>query len=261
MKRRHWFEFNEIDWLPAIMRGLITDYLVTVGRLTQSFSPLLPLLLRALEHGRNRQRIIDLCSGSGGPWIYLADQVERLSDSRVEIVLSDLYPDPAGATGAKASRLLTRHAQPVDATDLKKCPAGLLTVINAFHQFRPDKARELLRCSVEQGQSIAVFEMLQRRWRALGLVVLTPVLVLILTPFTRPFAWSRLLLTYVIPVAPVLITWDTLVSMLRCYRPDELMTMARSIDNGRFDWHAGSYWHHGSPVTFLVGYPLAGQPA
>ena len=71
---------------------------------------------------------------------------------------------------------------------------------------------------------------------------------------------SRLLFTYVIPVAPLLITWDAVVSTLRCYTPEELLAMAQRAGGGDYQWSAGSYWFRGVPVTYLVGHPVRNGP-
>ncbi|MEZ5362682.1 MAG: hypothetical protein R2748_10195 [Bryobacterales bacterium] len=65
-------------------------------------------------------------------------------------------------------------------------------------------------------QPIAAFEAAEALGGDLPLV-LVPLFVLLMTPFIRPFRWSRLFWTYVIPVLPLAIFWDGVVSYLRAY--------------------------------------------
>ena len=58
-------------------------------------------------------------------------------------------------------------------------------------------------------------------------MLLTPFAVWLMTPFMRPFRWSRLLLTYPLPLVPLTCLWDGIVSQLRAYTADELVELVR----------------------------------
>jgi hypothetical protein len=83
-------------------------------------------------------------------------------------------------------------------------------------------------------------------------------MVLLLTPFVRPFRWSRILLTYALPLIPALVLFDGTVSMLRIYLPDELRELVASVEgNETFDWDIGRLPIPRMPIgiTYLVGTP------
>ncbi|MDN5863546.1 MAG: hypothetical protein L0H19_08870, partial [Salinisphaera sp.] len=132
---------------------------------------------------------------------------------------------------------------------------GMRTLFNGFHQFAPEQATALLHDAVEQREPIAVMELLQRSYADCLFALVTPLLVWGLTPWMRPFSWTRLLWTYVLPVVPLVTSWETLVSMWRCYTPQELRCMARDAAGDDYLWFADSYRYWGAPVTFLIGYP------
>jgi len=79
----------------------------------------------------------------------------------------------------------------------------------------------------------------------------------LLTPLVRPFRWSRLLWTYVVPVVPAMLLFDGIVSCLRIYRPEEMKAMALEAGGDAFDWEAGTDYPPGSaiPVPYLIGTP------
>jgi hypothetical protein len=78
-------------------------------------------------------------------------------------------------------------------------------------------------------------------------------LVLLLTPFVRPFTLWRLLLTYVVPVAVPLILWDGIVSCLRSYTPDELRELTRGLESDGYRFHIGRKQTRGGRLTYVLG--------
>ena len=78
-------------------------------------------------------------------------------------------------------------------------------------------------------------------------------MLLLSTPFLRPFELRRLLLTYVLPVLPACVAFDGAVSCLRTWTDEEWLAMARRVPNAhRFDWQVGRR----GPVRHLIGVPV-----
>jgi hypothetical protein len=257
MRRYQLFEIEDQPWCPASVRDCMTDYLQFMLDRTRPYAAALPLLRRALEQGGARL-VVDLCAGGGGPWQQLLPVLAReLPELRV--CLTDRYPNlPAWRLliAARPNRLIA-YPRPVDATAVPPQLRGFRTLFSAFHHFPPALAEEVLADAVRSRQSIGVFEATQRSPLALLLaaVVVIPA-VLLVTPLLRPFRWSRLLLTYVLPLIPLFCLFDGLVSCLRSYTPEELRAMASAADpEGRFTWEIGALRVPGAPlaITYLVG--------
>lgn len=87
------------------------------------------------------------------------------------------------------------------------------------------------------------------RSRSVGLVAmpLQLPLILLLTPFVRPFRWSRLLLTYVVPLIPLLVVFDGTSFLL----------VAGVPGHESFAWDIGSTKVRGFPhrLSHLIGTP------
>lgn len=262
MRRFQLVEIEDLPWCPASIRDSLTDYLQFTFERTRPYARALPLLRHALERDGARL-VVDLCAGAGGSWQHLLpDLVRELPDIRV--CLTDRYPNlPAwrDLISAQPNRLIA-YPRPVDATAVPGHLRGFRTLFTALHHFPPATAQAILADAVRSRQGIAVFEATYRSPLALlmMLVAVIPVLLLI-TPLLRPFRWSRLLLTYVIPVIPLLCLFDGLVSCLRTYTPEELRAMASAADpDGCFTWEIGTLWVPGQhmPVTYLIGQESGG---
>ena len=75
------------------------------------------------------------------------------------------------------------------------------------------------------------------------------------TPFVRPLPLWRLVLTYLIPVIPLLVSWDGLISTLRSYTRDELSELCDGLVGPRYRWVQGGAWKGLQNITWLIGYP------
>ena len=89
------------------------------------------------------------------------------------------------------------------------------------------------------------------------MMALVPLAVWVLTPAIRPFRWSRLFWTYLLPVVPLAVIFDGVVSCLRIYTPEEMLALAREAGGEAYDWQAGVEHPAGSPVPIpnLIGIP------
>lgn len=263
MNRLHLLEIHDQDWCPRAVRNALTDHLQFSHVLLKPYAAMLPVLTRVLEQTGAR-RILDLGSGGGGPWAWLAPAL-RKRGMEVSVCLTDKYPnlDAAGRGRVPASRAIRFHEDPVDATRVPEGLVGFRTMFTAFHHLRPDQARDVLADAVRKRQGIAIFEVVRRSARAFVFALLMPLLVLLLTPFLRPFRWSRLFWTYMIPLVPVAGLFDALVSCLRAYSNGELRDLVRALGATEYDWEVGTAQgtRAAVPVTYLIGIPRsAGQP-
>ena len=234
--RRHLVELHDLPACPSSLRDALTDFLAFALNLARAYDPAGPMLNHAVARTRAR-RVIDLCSGAGGPWSRIATKVG------VPVLLTDLYPHKGV------------HAEPVDARAVPQALDGFRTVFTAFHHFRPDEARAILADAVAQGQGIAVFEAARRAPWEIFVVALTWLGVLLAEPFIRPWSWSRFFWTYLPPVLPFMGTFDGVVSCLRAYSPAELRELVRGLDS--YDWEIGAIRGGWSPLrgTYLIGVP------
>lgn len=256
MPRLQLFELEDLPWFPRAIRDLGTDYIHFVEQRFRLHAPMLPLLQQALRASGER-RIVDLCSGGGGPLPALVRDLVA-AGVPVRCTLTDRFPNLAAFDhlAAASGGAIDCVREPVDARAVPAELPGLRTVCNAFHHFAPTDARAILQAAAAAAQPIAVFEIPDRRWRALVPFLFTPLWLWLATPFLRPFRWRRLLWTYVVPLVPLYCWWDGIVSTFRAYRADELLRMATAT-RGDHEWRSGTVALGALPgrVTWLVGCP------
>lgn len=244
--RLHLVEIHDLPSCPPSLRDALTDFLAFTVNLARAYEPVGPLLCRALAR-TNAWRIVDLCSGAGGPWRRLAAEVG------VPVLLTDLYPHRDGGQSG-----VPLHPEPVDARAVPEQLDGFRTMFTAFHHFRPADARAILEDAVRRGQGIGVFEIARRAPVEMAVIALSWLGTLAFVPFIRPWRWSRFLWTYLPPVLPVVNTFDGVVSCLRAYSVAELKDFVRGMDS--YDWDVGTFRGQRSPLrgTYLIGVPTDG---
>ncbi|HWX20969.1 MAG TPA: class I SAM-dependent methyltransferase [Candidatus Binatia bacterium] len=258
MKRLHLIEIEDQDWCPRSIRDAVTDCLQFSLATTKPYAAIIPVLVTALQRTGTR-RILDLCSGAGGPWVWLHPALVEMGVN-VSVCLTDKYPNLEGIGRANRStnQAISYRPQPVDATQVPGDLTGFRTMFTGFHHLGPEQACAVLADAVRKRQGIGVFEATQRRPLALLLMLLAPVIVLAVTPFIRPFRWSRLFWTYLLPVVPLVTLFDALVSCLRTYSIQELHGLTTRLGTNDYQWNIGTVKGRMTPIpiTYLVGVPI-----
>lgn len=253
MRRLHLFEFGDQAWLPRILRDSETAYLTAAYRVWPALAQRWADKISTVLHTGAPVEIIDLCSGSGGaiPQI-IKELLKRNYDVRA--VLTDLYPNPSIGPDPRIRWLL----DPVDATYVPKELTGVRTMFSAFHHFRPDAARAILRDAFERRRAICIFE--SGSGTLLGIIAMlgVPLAVLALMPLASPFRWAYLLVTYLIPLIPLIILWDGIVSMLRIYSTEQMQKLTADLQAPDYFWELGHIKVRGIPggLPYLIGRPI-----
>jgi len=261
MRRLHLFEWEDQPWFPHLWRNYLTDILQHTFTKLAPRMPIVTEQIGKLLDRAGTDRIVDLCSGSTGPLLRFRQTLEKERGRPVYLLLTDRFPNVSAFASARAASdgRVDFRADSIDATSVPDELEGARTMFLAFHHFRPEAARRILENAAEKRQAIGVFDVTERSVKALLATPLFPVVALVVTPFVRPFRLERLFWTYVLPVVPLGVFWDGLVSCLRTYTVAELEEMTGSIGAKDYAWEIGRARVTGTlaQVTYLVGYPTA----
>ncbi|HTF81435.1 MAG TPA: hypothetical protein VL947_06915 [Cytophagales bacterium] len=259
--RFHIFEFEDLPWLPTVVRDGMTDFLQFLLQLIDFYRPVSKYVKQLMEHTGALQ-VIDLCSGGGGYAAQLQKNLSLDMHRDVKVTLTDKYPNITKYEYYKQNTggHLDYVSTPIDATEVPESLQGVRTMFSAAHHFTPKSLKGILSSAVAAKAGIAIFDGGNRNpFMIVALILVFPVLFLCCTPFIKPFKWSRIFLTYVLPVIPLLTMWDGAVSIWRLHSPDELATMAAEASHGlntSYKWQAGKISNKlGMKISFLMGHP------
>lgn len=205
--------------------------------------------------GRDRWKVIDFCSGSGGPTPsiekHLQAQRARTGRDPVPFYLSDITPNlDAYVLHASRSENLSFIPDSVDATnppfaaissstpgdkqaareqgyEHDGCKVMRLFSL-AFHHFDDEGAKRVIKSTLDTSDAVVIFELQERRAGSLLLMLLEPVLVYAMAIFWFGHDWLYLAFTYLVPILPVLHAFDGLISCLRTRTFEEFVELLDS---------------------------------
>lgn len=255
-------ELHDLDRTPAVLRTLHTESITTIYRLTDAAREYSRPLALALRSGADH-RIVDLCAGSGGP-VPLIQRRLHADGIHTQVTLTDLVPNVRAferVAGANRRRLpsccsVDHVSTPVDATDCRI--EGTRTIYGAFHHFPPPLATRMLQNAVDTRQPIVVVDTKRSLVYVLFFPFFLTLAVLLAAPFQRnslPRYLLRLALTYLLPVLPFMMFFDSVVSFLRMYGRAELRGMVDGLDGTEsFTWTIGVERGF-TGAQYLVGVP------
>ncbi len=269
MKRLHLIELEDQPWVPRTLRDGATDVLDVLTAKAGVYRLLAPMLAAFMETVGNR-RWFDLCSGGGGGALTMRAELVARHQGPDHITLSDRYPSEAAQqrVAALADATVRYQPEPVDALEVPPHAPAIRTMFSALHHFPPATVQHMLQAAVVARVPLAFVDVaaspVVRRLPAwLAPVAAVPNLLLLfvlaqlLVPLARPFRWSRLVWTYLVPAIPALFAWDGTVSALRAYTPEELLAIATSVPGSEhYHWEAA----RAGQSLLLTGYEQR-QPA
>ena len=253
MGRIHLFEFEDLNWFPAFLRNYGTDFLQFLSNKTKMYKPIIPIIKKGLEKSGTNQ-IIDLGSGGGGGLIWLNSELKK-DIPNLKITLTDYYPNISAFKFTKKQADNFEFVEKsVDAQNVPTELSGLRTQFLSLHHFRPDDAQQILQNAISSNSSIAIFEAQERSVPSIVAMLFSPISVLLTTPFIRPFKLGRIVFTYLIPIVPLFVLWDGIVSSLRTYSVKEMNELIAKLDGKEnYDWETNKVKSGPSVVLYLLG--------
>ncbi|UKN02858.1 hypothetical protein K6119_04935 [Paracrocinitomix mangrovi] len=256
MGRIHAFEFEDLNWFPKNLRDYGTDFLQFATNTFDFYKGVVPLIKKGIEASGTHQ-VLDLGSGGGGGWKKLSQHLkEEMPD--IKITLSDYYPNKTALEKMVKydPEVFSYLDQQVDAKNVPSEIKSFRTQFLSFHHFKEEDARQILQNAVDAKVPIGIFEGQKRDVPHFIKNLFSPISLILTTPFIHPFKLGRIIFTYIIPLVPLFVMWDGVISVLRTYSVKEMKQLVDSLENSEsFNWEIGIHKERGISVPYLLGLP------
>ncbi len=218
-------ELEDYNWFPNGLRKFQLEFIGSLVKWFNFYKPLVPLAKNLLVIAK-ANAVLDLCSGSGEPAIYLQN---KLGNNFVT-TLTDKFPQKKSSTSS-----IIYLNESIDVLNIIPEKEKLYTMYNAFHHFDDEEQRRILQLFSTNQSSILIVEILTPSFFTFLNVVFSGTIgQLILTPFIRPFSFWRLFFTYVIPVNIFTVVYDGIISVLKSKTLKQYQTLANSITKSNY---------------------------
>ncbi|MFY0672825.1 MAG: hypothetical protein JXQ87_05450 [Bacteroidia bacterium] len=256
MKRIHFFEFGDKNWVPKFLRDLMTDFLEFGADQFNIYEKATPIFKKGIEKA-SENRIIDMGSGGGGGWPKIISNLQE-SSANFKVKLTDINPNIGAFKKMQELHpdVIEFEKEPVDASKVPSQLKGFRTMFLSFHHLKPNLAKAVLQNAVDSQEPIGIFELQDRTPLSLFFMFLAaPINAILTAPFIKPFKLTRIFFTFLIPILPLMIWFDGVVSNLRTYSEKELEALTKELNMGdSYHWEIAKIKNGPGFILYLLGY-------
>ena len=227
MKRKNLHQISDQAWFPKHLKQLVDEFLSWFVVQVNATKPFIPLFEKALSFSDKKVLVdIDFSTGAG------MESCRHLLDPTVQV-------ETIAYDGFRVEK------------------EGVYVIINALHKLSPDQVIELLGKIAGSGKSVVAVEGNNDNWwQAIGMTLFVPLAVFLSAPFVKPFRWTRLLFTYLIPVLLLIIPLDGIIALFKLYSPKDLNELTDQLKVPAYNWESGKKDNgRGGKIIYLMGLP------
>lgn len=217
MRAFYLFEFCDQTWIPNGARECLYETMDACNSGLRSFNRDVAMTVIRIAEEHQLTKVVELGAGRGP---VTKELVKHAATKRMRLVVCDLIPNVEEYRKLEASypdQVFPVYS-PVDLTQSQKSLNDAVLVLAGVMHHIPFELRPSVIGSLSQTNSrVAIFEPLLRTWLSIFLATLAffPAFFLPITFLRRPGKFRRILWCWLIPIVPIMFTWDGVTSCLR----------------------------------------------
>lgn len=225
MRRKQITQFINTKWCPQQIKKLCSEFLSWFVVKVNATKPFIPIIENAL------------------------------TESKINNIINFEFSIGAGIETVKP--YLNQHLAitSIPLSEINTQQRGMYFFVNSFHQLPASSAKKILEKIAKSRNPVVVVEgNNDSLWQLAGMTIFLPVTVILSAPFVKPFRWSRILFTYIIPVLPIIMVIDGCIGLLKLYNPKDLNELTLSIKVPDYKWTTGKKDNgRGGKIIYLTG--------
>lgn len=238
------FEFCDQSWLKGLWREAYVDCLDNIHFLFAPYQNV-PKLLGRWADELGTTEVLDIGSGGGEQIKTIHIFAIRNNIIMPRFTLSDLYPNTESYQKIMDQIGHQRLHYLTNSVPIANLPQEFKTmsIFSTFHHLSKVDAESLLLEIVKNRDGLCIFEFTNRR--IIDLLMLLPsVLIGMTAPLSaKRFHWLKFFISTLIPIIPMMVFFDGIVSVFRSYTSDEIIEMIPKklksefkIESGHLKW-------------------------
>lgn len=261
-------QLSRSSLVPEFIRRLVPEALDHIVAMVEANKPFLPLVKRDL--GRRTEFYLHAPEVGGSSVLLVEDLSEvgktEQSESKIILLTDDLdeereahfqkiFPELRKQTTRKRFSEVGTAGLDGDSVTEK-----VVFSINQAHLLSDRELVQQIREMMGKFDQILIGEGNNKSVRqVIGMLLLSPLVAIFTAPFVKPFKLSRIVLTYLIPILPLILAWDGIVALFKIRAPEKILALVeKELSSGRgseaWKWTSGkSPNNRGGFVIYLYG--------
>jgi hypothetical protein len=242
----NWKELEDYEGFPKLLRKFQVE---AIGKLVVVLGVYksIPSVVNELLLQNKFTSIIDLCSGSGLPSLYIKDKLQYI----MPLTLTDKFPQTIKETNGVIYESIS-----INLFDIHPKPNVLYTLFNAYHHFTPTQQIQLIEKFKQNKATLLIVEVVEPSFISMiNVIIASTLLQLIITPFIKPFHWLRILFTYIIPINIITVFIDGIISILKSKTKKQYKTMLQHLNTNDFSVEVNSIFNFPSKIITIIAQP------
>ena len=212
------FEFGDLFWVPEFYHAFLRRFMGALYKIFGYHKLWMPELNAFIE--KSGGKVLDPCAGSGYVDALL---IKEMKQQDLQFYLSDFmihknpeFREHINNLDDPRIHYLEQSIDVLQDNPDFRCPK---IFINAFHHFDDEQVAQICKLNLSHGDDILVLEYCDNAFVSYLSMLFGPLIAMILLPFIteRRQLLVTAVFTYLIPIVPLMLLWDGLVSNLRCY--------------------------------------------
>jgi hypothetical protein len=241
-------ELEDYDWFPPLLRKQQVDFIGNIVKWFKIYGPLVPVLHQILQQ-KKISSIIDCCSGSGEPAVW----IHRQLPGATQTLLTDKFPQAL----TTSTENIAYKKESSDMMHLQPAPGHLYTMYNAFHHFRAEEQQKILQQFADNHTHFLIAEILQPdAFTLLKIIFTTTIGQWLLAPFIRPFSAVRLFFTWLLPVNIITVTYDGIISVFKSKTAGQYSKLISGVGTKGYRITVSTLKSNSAKIVYITGTAL-----
>lgn len=256
LNQLHLFEFGDQPWLPSSLKTAMQDVLqLCFSWPIRGYNEAVATQAQRLNADGMVDYVIEMAAGCAP----LTKRLAQVPGQKARLIPCDAQPNRAvyRELGRRYAGRVLPQLNPIDMTAENTWPKRTLVVVSAaFHHVPPQARLRTLARLCSSADQVMICEPLCKGPLSflLSLFSWWPTLLAPLLLLHRPGRWQRFVWCWLLPIAPILITWDGCMSCLRQWSTAQwqqaLTALAASgVQRARIDFTMHSPATHSSCIV------------
>ncbi|PPD20322.1 MAG: hypothetical protein CTY22_04695 [Methylomonas sp.] len=219
------FEFGDMDMVPELYHVYLRKYLTFFYKAFGYHRLWVPGFAEFILKIK-KQDLMECCSGSGDVLLMIDAELDESKFKNIRYILSDIRPNPefCGRINLMPGDRFKYLNESVDIVSKHAEYSYPKIFINSFHHFSKEQVVGIFNANLGNNNEIIIMEYVRKSFLGFLSMVVGPLVVFLTLPFVVRLKHLPVMafFTYLLPIFPLMMLWDGIVSCLHEYSDKEI---------------------------------------